>query len=152
MNSPDPLRTLLELEALRSLKGRYCRLLDTRDFTAWRALFRDDLRVRLAISAPRPDAPPELTYDDADEFVARVTASLTGAATVHHCHTPELALTSATTATGIWAMEDRLFYPGRHRVLGTGHYHETYVKDGDRWLIASLELTRTYLEFVPEQG
>lgn len=148
----DPLTTLLELEALRTLKGRYCRLLDTRDFAGWRALLRDDLRVRVAITPPGPEAPPALTYDSADEFVAGVTASLTGAQTMHHCHTPELELTSATTATGIWAMEDRLLYPGGQAVRGAGHYHESYVKDDGRWRIAALELTRTLLELPGRAG
>ncbi|MFC8528961.1 nuclear transport factor 2 family protein [Nocardia sp. NPDC057227] len=142
----DPLTTVVELEALRNLKARYCRLLDTRDFAGWRALLRDDLKVRVAITAPGPEAPPALTYDSADEFVAGVTASLNGAATMHHCHTAELELTSATTATGVWAMEDRLLYPGGQKVSGAGHYHESYVKADGRWTIATLELTRTLLE------
>jgi hypothetical protein len=42
----------------------------------------------------------------ADEFVAYVAKLLADTVTVHHGHMPEIELTSATTATGIWAMFD----------------------------------------------
>jgi hypothetical protein len=35
-------------------------------------------------------------------FVPMVMGGLENVATMHRCHTPELILTSATTATGIW--------------------------------------------------
>jgi hypothetical protein len=66
---------------------------------------------------------------------------------VHHCHTPELTLTSPTTATGIWAMEDLLFFGDGTQLHGAGHYHETYAKRNGRWQITSLHLTRTLLRF-----
>jgi len=67
--------------------------------------------------------------------------------TCHHGHMPEIELTSATTATGIWAMEDHLWFSEGHplgiaQLHGYGHYHETYEKVGDRWYIKSLVLTR----------
>jgi hypothetical protein len=68
-------------------------------------------------------------------------------ATVHHCHTPEITLTSPTEATGIWAMEDLLFFADGTQLHGAGHYRETYEKRDGRWLITSLHLTRTLLRF-----
>jgi len=66
--------------------------------------------------------------------------------TVHHGHTPEIVLTSDTTATGIWAMEDRLWWTnaeGDEEFLhGFGHYHEEYRCVADRWLISYRRLTR----------
>jgi ketosteroid isomerase-like protein len=34
-----------ELEAIRQLKARYCRFLDTKDFESWRGLFTRDVVV-----------------------------------------------------------------------------------------------------------
>lgn len=31
-----------QIEAIKRLKSRYCRYLDTKDWAAWRALFTDD--------------------------------------------------------------------------------------------------------------
>ena len=60
---------------------------------------------------------------------------------MHHGHMPEIELTSPTTATGIWAMEDMLRYPDGSEMHGYGHYHETYEFAGDTWRIKTLTLT-----------
>jgi len=60
--------------------------------------------------------------------------------TVHHVHTREIELTSATSAQGVWALNDIVrFAPG---LTGYGHYHETYEKRGGTWVITSSKLTR----------
>ena len=85
-----------------------------------------------------------------DKLTAAIRNMLDGdipLTTAHHAHTPEIVLTSPTTATGIWAMEDLLFFPDGNRLHGAGHYHETYEKRDDRWLITSLHLSRTLLRF-----
>ena len=51
---------------------------------------------------------------------------------MHHGHMPEITLTSPTTASGIWSMEDMLRYGDGTELHGYGHYHETYEKvDGN---------------------
>ena len=142
-----------ELEALRQLKARYCRFLDTKDIDSWRELFSADVVVRLdlAVSTGGGDpmtAPPLVGVD---AFVPAVQAAVGAAATMHHCHTPEITLSTATAAAGTWAMEDRLVYPDGREVRGAGHYHETYEKQGGTWRIKTLHLTRTMLE-VTEPG
>ena len=64
----------------------------------------------------------------ADEFLAFLRETLGDVVTVHHGHMPEIELTSPTTATGIWAMEDMLRWPDGAELHGYGHYHETYEK------------------------
>ncbi len=64
---------------------------------------------------------------------------------VHHGHTPEIVLTSDTTATGIWAMEDELWWTNgdvEEHLHGYGHYHEEYRKVEGKWLISYRTLTR----------
>lgn len=141
--------TAAEFEEIRQLKARYCRFLDTRDVESWRALFAPDVTVLLdaAVSTGGADPMTGPPITGVDNFVPMVIASLEGAATVHHCHTPELTLTSPTTASGIWAMEDMLFFPDGTQLHGAGHYHETYEKRDGRWLITSLHLTRTLQRF-----
>ena len=136
-----------ELEAIRQLKARYCRFLDTKDVESWREVFATDVVVTLdmAVSTGGADprtAPPLVGVDN---FVPMVLGGLENVATVHHCHTPEIALTSATTASGIWAMEDLLVFGDGKELHGAGHYHETYEKRDGRWQIKSLHLARTLL-------
>ncbi|WP_099020629.1 nuclear transport factor 2 family protein [Mycolicibacterium palauense] len=138
-----------EIEAIRRLKAQYCRFLDTRDIEAWKALFSPDVVVRLDVAVSTGGADPQTMppLEGLDAFVPVVLGGIGDAATMHHCHTPEIDLTSPTTATGIWAMEDLLVFPDGAEVHGAGHYHETYAKHDGRWRITSLHLTRTLLRF-----
>jgi ketosteroid isomerase-like protein len=134
-----------ELEAIRQLKARYCRFLDAKDAAGWRSVFSDDVVVLLDMGVSTGGADPRTgpPVEGADTFVPMVLASLENAATMHHCHTPEITLTSPTTATGIWAMEDWIIFGNGNELHGAGHYHETYEKQGDDWRIKTLHLTRT---------
>ncbi len=72
--------------------------------------------------------------------------------TVHHGHTPEITLTSDTTATGIWAMEDELWWTNgdaEEHLHGYGHYHEKYRKVEGKWLISYRTLTRLREDHTP---
>jgi hypothetical protein len=126
-----------DLEALRQLKARYCRLLDGKDWEGWREVFSEDFVSDTSEAGGR-------VIHGRDEFIAFVRKALGPASrtTVHQVHAPELELTSATTARGIWALEDFVrFLPGLN-MRGYGHYHETYEKRDGHWRIASSKLTR----------
>jgi hypothetical protein len=59
---------------------------------------------------------------------------------------PEIEIRSATSATAIWAMSDRLRrVAGLRGVMvftGFGHYHDVYERVDGRWLIKHVRLTR----------
>jgi hypothetical protein len=133
-----------DIEAIKQLKARYFRLLDTKDWAAFREIFTSDVHVDVSA-----DAGPDAVYDGVDAFLEMLEPTLAGVVTVHHGHMPEIELTSPTTATGIWAMEDRLqFGPdGPVQALhGWGHYHESYAKQDGEWRIRSTTLTRLRLD------
>jgi hypothetical protein len=131
----DATTTLCEIEAIKQLKARYCRYLDTKRWDDWRKLFTDDF-----VSDTSPSGGKVIS--GADEFVSYVRGTLEHQPTVHQVHAPEIALTSATTATGVWALEDVVRLGPAINLQGRGHYHETYEKiDGD-WLIKTSTLTR----------
>lgn len=139
-----------DLEAIRQLKARYCRFLDTRDIDSWRTVFSTDVvaKVDLAVSTGGADPMTSPAIEGVDQFVPAVLAGIGDAATMHHCHTPEITLTSEVTATGIWAMEDWLIFPDGRELHGAGHYHETYEKQHGTWRIKTLHLTRTIQQLV----
>lgn len=137
-----------ELEALRALKARYFRLLDGQD---WEALVH--------VFTPRVDidvvADGAGVQHDPVAFVDGVRRALEGATSVHQGFLPELELMSADTASGIWAMEDRIWFPEGspvRRLHGWGHYHERYTKGPDGWRIAAMRLTRLRREVVTDDG
>jgi SnoaL-like domain len=140
MTPQETAQHLYELEQIKQTKARYFRCLDTKQWADWRTCFTDDLHFYLG-QDPNPVA------TSANEFVAYVSKLLADTVTVHHGHMPEIALTSATTATGIWAMFDWVDWsqtatPER-TFQGYGHYNEEYEKGADgRWRIKRLHLTR----------
>ena len=131
----DDAAALLEIEAIKQLKARYCRYLDTKDWQAWRSLFTDDF---LSDTSPAGGK----VIQGADDFVAFTRKSLRSQATVHQVHAPEIELTSPTTARGVWALEDVVRFGPGVNLRGYGHYTETYEKVDGQWLITSSTLTR----------
>ena len=129
-----------DVEAIKRLKARYFRTMDTKDWAGMRTVFADDVVVDTTESGGS-------AVTGADEFMAFLRETLADVVTVHHGHMPEIDLTSATTATGIWALEDFLRWPNGSELQGFGHYHETYVKQGDDWRIATMTLTRLRMDF-----
>ena len=143
-----------DLEAIRQLKARYCRFLDAKDVESWRGVFTTDVVVKLdmAVSTGGADPMTAPSVEGVENFVPMVMASLENAATMHHCHTPEITLTSPTTATGIWAMEDWIIFDNGQELHGAGHYRETYEKHDGSWRIKTLHLTRTILKITGNNG
>ena len=131
-----------DIEAIRQLKARYFRTMDTKDWAGMRRVFTDD--VVLDTSAAGGSV-----VSGADEFMTFLQEVLNDAVTVHQGHMPEIELTSPTTATGIWALNDLVIWPDGTRLVGYGHYHETYEKVGDDWKIKSSKLTRLHTDIRP---
>ena len=129
-----------DVEAIKQLKAHYFRTMDTKDWAGMRAVFSDDLVIDTSESGGG-------VVEGADEFMAFLRETLADVVTVHHGHMPEITLTSATTATGIWAMEDMLRWPDGMELHGYGHYHETYERVGDEWRIKTSTLTRLRMDF-----
>lgn len=128
-----------DIEALKQLKARYFRTLDTKDWDGMREVFTEDVVVDTTGSGGA-------VVSGRDAFMEFVSTHLADILTVHHGHTPEIALTSPTTATGIWAMEDRVRYPDGRELIAAGHYHETYDKADGTWRIKSSRLTRLFMD------
>ena len=141
-----------ELEEIRQLKARYCRMLDTKDWQGWRDVFTDDVVGVMdhAVSVGGADGQTGPPREGADVFVPWVRSLIDACVTVHHVHSPEISLTSDATAKGIWAMEDIVESPDGWLLHGAGHYHETYAKVNGQWRIKSVHLTRTRLKITPQ--
>jgi uncharacterized protein (TIGR02246 family) len=129
-----------DIEAIKQLKARYFRTMDTKDWAAMRQVFTDDVVVDTTESGGA-------VVTGADEFLAFLEPTLAEVTTVHHGHMPEIELTSPSTASGVWAMEDMLRWPNGMELHGYGHYHETYEKGDGGWRIKSTRLSRLRMDF-----
>ena len=128
-----------DVEAIKQLKARYFRTMDTKDWAGMRRLFTDDVVMDTTDSGGG-------VVTGADTFMTFLAQTLDQAVTVHHGHMPEITLTSATSATGVWALHDEIVWPDGTRMRGDGHYHETYELADGEWRIASSTLTRLRMD------
>jgi SnoaL-like domain len=129
-----------DIEAIKQLKARYFRTMDTKNWDAMRLVFSDDVVMDSTDSGGT-------VVTGADNCMAFLKHALADVITVHHGHTPEIELSSANTAEGIWAMEDMLRWSDGRELHGYGHYHENYEKIDGNWHIKALKLTRLRLDF-----
>jgi hypothetical protein len=159
----NALEQLLAIEAIKVLKARYFRLVDTKDWPGIGALFAPDaqftrtgaLHVRDpwsgAYEPPLP-AQPDVRTGRA-EIIAMMRAAVEQLRTVHHGFTPEIEILSPVSARGIWAMEDEIRDRDYRLVLhGFGHYHETYEKSDAGWMIKTARISRMQLLLGGSQG
>src|SRR5689334_21809781 len=109
-------RVVDDVEAIKQLKARYCRTMDTKDWAAMRQLFVDDVVVDTTESGGN-------VTTGANDFLTFLQATLADVVTVHYCHMPEIELVSPAAASGVWAMEDMLRWPDGTALHGYGHYH-----------------------------
>jgi ketosteroid isomerase-like protein len=139
------LEELGEIEAIKQLKARYFRYLDTKQWDQWGDVFTEDAEL---VNPQSRDVP----LKGRQEIVRTVSTNLADIVSVHHGHMPEIELLSPTTARGVWSMFDLLVgrrggaRPDEVRLEGYGHYVEQYRKDDDgRWRIARLQLMRLHV-------
>jgi 3-phenylpropionate/cinnamic acid dioxygenase small subunit len=125
--------------AICELKARYCRFLDTKQWDAWTALFTEDF----VLDTSEAGGPPPIT--GRSDAIAMVRQEIETARTAHQIHSPEITI-EGDTATGVWAVQDRVVFDNGYSLTGYGHYTETYVKHAGAWRIASSKLTRLHID------
>ena len=132
--SDAELQRLLDIEAIKQLKARYCRYLDTKQWDSLPQLFTEDATFDGYASAP--------SGSDVATWLQGVSSRLADAVMHHHCHTPDIVFLSETQARAVWAMAGYLEWPEpagleeapRARGMqGFGHYEEEYRKVGGQW-------------------
>lgn len=151
----DASEHLLAIEQIKSLKARYFRCMDTKDWTGLRAVFCDDAvfdaRASLSLDGVGDGAASESStwvYHGGDTIADFVRDTVSTLRTVHHGHCHEVEILSAAEAQGVIAMEDKIWdlATGEAVLHGCGHYHESYRREADGWRILSSRITRLYLK------
>ena len=142
------LERLVAIEAIKSLKARYYRFLDSHDWDGFESVFtRDavmDVRVEDRI-IPDEDG----VYRGRQAIRAFAEAAVGTAVTIDRATMPEIEIVSPTEATAIWAQEDRVFWPEgapNRQLHGWGYEHDVYAVEDGAWRMASTKLVRTRTE------
>ena len=143
---------LLAFEAIRQVKARYCRFIDTKQWQRLEQLFTPDARLEGLGSAPDGAMPAD--------FVKQIAARFASAISVHHVQAPEIIMLQPSRARGIWSMMDYVqFQPDatskklttERGWVGWGYYEEEYVLRGDAWLISFMRLARLRMDALSDE-
>lgn len=132
---------LVEMEEIKRLKYRYVRAVDLK---LW-----DELADTLTPEAEAAYNGGKLCFHGRHQIVEFVRSSLADAdmLTSHRVHHPEIELTSPTTATATWALDDVVIsQSGKVTIRGSAYYRDELVKQGGRWKIHRTGYRRIYEE------
>jgi hypothetical protein len=107
MNAQD----LIDVEEIKQLKAKYFRLMDTKQWDDWVALFSETCEAIYEGYEPKRGGA---------EIVDFVRGMLDTGVTVHFGHMAEVVVTDSRSATGVWSMSDYLDCPGPCSFAVTG--------------------------------
>jgi hypothetical protein len=145
---------LAAIEEIRQLKAKYWRGVDSGDGNLVRSILAEDCVLDYVGCCTDPvsgtDHMPvmNVVMKGRDSWQ---TDNLDGPriVTVHQGHQSEIEVTGESTAKGLWYFTDRFFMPAGapfSRLIGYGHYHDTYEKSGGTWLLKTTRITRIWVE------
>lgn len=137
----DPLRELVEIEAIKRLKYKYIRCIDQK---RW-----DELAETFTADATTSYGDGKLSFSGRAKIIEFLSRSMSAPTfhSAHHVHHPEIDLTSDTSARGTWALEDTVIEMAAGWALrGAAFYSDEYLKQGGRWLIQHTGYKRIYEE------
>jgi hypothetical protein len=145
---------LAAIEAIKQVKARYFRGVDTGNGDLVRSILAEDCVLDYMGCCTDPTTgkdyiPAMNNILRGRDSWPRDTRSAVGMVSVHQGHNFEVDILSDTTASGIWSMTDRLHFPsdnGEWIMTGYGHYHETYENADGTWRIKTLRITRIRVE------
>ena len=132
---------LVEIELIKRLKYKYMRCLDQKRWDEMGDCFVDDAVAEYSGG--------KYTYEGRDAILDFFRAAMgsTSFLSSHRVHHPEIDLTSATTATGTWALEDVVVDATRDFSLrGAAFYTDEYVKADGAWRIRRTSYLRSFEE------
>ncbi|WP_306362390.1 nuclear transport factor 2 family protein [Nocardia sp. CC227C] len=129
------------VESIRSLKHRYLRCLDLKQWDEFAGTFTPDATGDYG--SPSGGRPLRFTGRDAivDYMRSALSANII---TVHVATHPEIEV-DGETATGSWCLEDTVIVP-EYRVMirGAAYYRDRYRRDDGRWRIAHTGYERIF--------
>jgi len=132
------LQHLSDLEDIRTLKHRYFRAIDTADAALLDGLFTEDVTVDYRGGTYR------VAFSGRGNMIEFLLNSFhSGAVAMHHGHMPEISLTGADDAEGLWYLEDIFISTeaGTY-TAGSAIYKDLYRREHGRWKIARTEYDR----------
>jgi len=134
------LRKMRDIEAIKRVKYKYFRCLDSKLWDELAECFTEDATTNWASG--------KWTFHGVDAIVQFLSKTLRhNRISMHQGHHPEIELTSDTTARGIWSLQDYVIDTrGNTYLRGASFYYDEYVKVNGEWKIKLAGYDRIFEE------
>jgi len=132
---------LQAIEAIKRVKYRYLRALDTKHWDDFADTLTEDIVGDYGSSLGK-----EHHFTNRDDLVEFMRTSMpANIITEHRVTHPEITLDDSDEAEGTWYLQDRVIVPEFNFMLfGAAFYHDRYRKTPDGWRICATGYQRTY--------
>lgn len=140
------LEKLEEVEAIKRLKYRYMRSIDQK---LW-----DEMRDCFTPDATTSYSGGKYAFAGIEAIMKFMTESMDRPSFLssHRVHHPEIEITSESTASGRWALDDYVIDTQHGLTIhGAAFYEDRYVKVGDAWKIQHTGYERTFEQMQPRK-
>jgi SnoaL-like domain len=129
-----------DVEAIKQLKYRYLRALDTKHWDDFADTLAEDIAADYG-----PSIGEELHFTNRNDLVNYMRSALGPAVITEHRVThPEISVTG-DTASGNWYLQDRVIVAEfNFMLIGAAFYRDRYRRTEDGWKISSTGYDRTY--------
>ncbi|OIN79277.1 nuclear transport factor 2 family protein [Mycobacterium malmoense] len=140
MSPQDPASEIADIEAIKQVKYRYLRALDTKRWDDFAETLTDDVVGDYGSSVGA-----ELHFTNRVDLVNYMRRSLGPAVITEHRVThPEITV-GGDEASGTWYLQDRVIVADfDFMLIGAAFYRDTYRRTDDGWKISATGYDRTY--------
>jgi hypothetical protein len=138
--STRELAALADIEAIKQVKYRYLRALDTKHWEDFAETLAEDIKADYG-----PSIGAELHFTNRTDLVDYMRTSLgPNIITEHRVNHPDI-IVDGDTATGSWYLQDRVIVAELNFMLiGAAFYRDIYRRTDDGWKISGTGYDRTY--------
>jgi len=136
----NDLMSLADVEAIKQVKYRYLRAMDTKNWDDFAATMTEDI-----VGAYGSSLGKELHFDNRADLVEYLSSAMgPGVVTEHRVTHPEITVTG-DTGSAIWYLQDRVIVAEYNFMLiGAAFYRDQYRRTADGWRICATGYDRTY--------
>lgn len=140
MSPHDLTAEIADIDAIKRLKYRYLRALDTKHWDDFADTLAEDIKADYG-----PSIGNELHFTNRTDLVDYMRSSLgPNVITEHRVTHPDVVVTG-DIASGSWYLQDRVIVPELNFMLiGAAFYSDQYRRTDDGWRISATGYERTY--------
>lgn len=152
----NDLERLVASDEIRELMARYVRFADYKRWNDLAETFLPDG----SFTPYDVDGNPRAEMRGRADIAHTIDTTIGSAKAIHHLFSYEIEVTSPTSATGVFSMEDMVIRAADEPLVpdnsgvrpfrtarGSGHYHARYERVDGKWFIAEMTQSRLTLDF-----